>query len=268
MSEERASRPGDEPDRDGRRDVADGPARGADPAGADAPDAPDADAPDAADAPDDRHDAEAARRIVTVPNVLSVLRLLGSGSLLVLAAHDLRFWFIGVFVALLATDWLDGKIAVLLHQRTVLGARLDSIGDAVLYFCLLLGLLALELRFLLDWLGLVVAMVASHLAAWAASYLKFSRMPAYHTRAAKMCWGLVCIAAVTLVAKGPEWPAVVALVAVILTNLQSIAITITLPRWEADVSSWWQARRIADGAEHEATLAAEDGRGESAEGRT
>ncbi len=194
---------------------------------------------------DDRHDAEAERRVVTVPNVISVLRLLGSASLLVLAAHDLRFWFVGTFVVLLLSDWVDGKLAVLLHQRTVLGARLDSIGDAVLYFCLLLGLLALEPFFLREWYWLVIAMVASHLASWAASELRFGRMPAYHTRAAKMCWGLVSVAAVTLLVHGPEWPAVAALVFVILTNAQAIAITFTLPRWEADVSSWWDARRRA-----------------------
>jgi CDP-diacylglycerol--glycerol-3-phosphate 3-phosphatidyltransferase len=87
-------------------------------------------------APD--HD-RASHRVLTVPNVLTAARLVGSGFLLWLAHGGYAGWFVAIFALLLLTDWLDGKISILLDQRTVLGARLDSIADAVLYACLLVG---------------------------------------------------------------------------------------------------------------------------------
>jgi CDP-diacylglycerol--glycerol-3-phosphate 3-phosphatidyltransferase len=201
-------------------------------------------APDAP-APDDRHDAVAGRRILTVPNVLSFSRIIGSVILIWIAWIGAEGWFIGVFLGFLFTDWLDGKLAVALHQRTLLGARLDTVGDGILYLCLLIGVPLLEPDFLAANGLLVTLMLVSHFAAAGASVIKFRRIPAYHTRAAKTCWLLVCVGTVALLAGGPVWPARLALAAVILTNLQSIAMTMTLPRWEADVSSWWHARRIA-----------------------
>jgi len=192
---------------------------------------------------------DAEHRLLTVPNILSIGRIVGSAGLIWLAWIGAENWFIGVFLFFILTDWLDGKLAVLLDQRSVLGARLDSIGDTVLYSCLVIGALFLAPDFMRDQWGLIVAMIASHLLAGGAAVLKFRRIPAYHTRAAKTCWFLVCVGAVVLFIGGPWWPAQLALAAVILTNLQSIAITRTLPHWEADVSSWWHARRIARSAE-------------------
>ena len=194
--------------------------------------------------PDDRHDG-VGDRLLTIPNVLSLGRIIGSVVLVWLAWAGHEDWFVGLFLLFLFSDWLDGKLAILLHQRTIMGARLDTIGDAVLYLCLLMGVILLRPGFIEDHWSLVAGMLVSHFAAVGASVMRFRRIPAYHTRAAKSCWFLVCVGAVTLLVDGPRWPAALALAAVIITNLQSIAISMTLPRWEADVSSWWHARRIS-----------------------
>ena len=41
--------------------------------------------------------------------------------------------FLWLFLFLSATDWIDGKLAILLDQRSVLGALLDTWADAALY---------------------------------------------------------------------------------------------------------------------------------------
>ena len=75
--------------------------------------------------------------IVNVPNTLCAIRLVGSFVLIYLALIGRDKVFIGTFVLLVATDWLDGKLAILLNQRTEFGARLDSAADAMLYAALL-----------------------------------------------------------------------------------------------------------------------------------
>jgi phosphatidylglycerophosphate synthase len=84
---------------------------------------------------------EISNRLVTIPNLLCLIRLLGSVVLVVLACLDRRDWFLWLFIGLAMTDWIDGKLAILLNQRSVFGARLDSWADAALYTALLFGAL-------------------------------------------------------------------------------------------------------------------------------
>jgi cardiolipin synthase len=90
-----------------------------------------------------------ANRLLTVPNVLSLLRLAGIPLLLwlLLGPHD---DLLAVLVLALSglTDWLDGRLARLLDQSSRLGALLDPAVDR-LYT--LSTLLAFGVREILPW---------------------------------------------------------------------------------------------------------------------
>jgi hypothetical protein len=47
----------------------------------------------------------------------------------------------------------------------------------------------------------------------------------------------------TLLLGGPAWPARVAMIAVIVTNIEATAITFVLRHWQTDVPSIWHAIR-------------------------
>jgi cardiolipin synthase (CMP-forming) len=90
-----------------------------------------------------------ADRLLTVPNVLSLLRLAGVPLFLwlLLGPHyDLLAMLVLALSGL--TDWLDGKLARLLNQSSRLGALLDPAVDR-LYT--LSTLLAFGLRGILPW---------------------------------------------------------------------------------------------------------------------
>jgi cardiolipin synthase (CMP-forming) len=91
-----------------------------------------------------------ADRLLTVPNVLSLLRLAGVPLLLLLLLghphHDLLAMLVLALLGL--TDWLDGKLARLLNQSSRLGAFLDPAVDR-LYT--LSTLLAFGVREILPW---------------------------------------------------------------------------------------------------------------------
>lgn len=92
-------------------------------------------------------------RVLTIPNVLSFIRLLGVPVFgwLIIANQDLAaVVLLGVFGI---TDWFDGFLARRLKQRTELGAKLDPIADR-LY--ILMALIALCIRGILPWPVLVV----------------------------------------------------------------------------------------------------------------
>jgi cardiolipin synthase (CMP-forming) len=91
----------------------------------------------------------AAQRVVTVPNALSVLRLLGVPVFLwlLLGPHA----DIAALIVLAAsgfTDWADGVLARKLNQTSNLGALLDPAADRLYILATLIGL---TLRHIIPW---------------------------------------------------------------------------------------------------------------------
>jgi cardiolipin synthase len=96
-------------------------------------------------------------RIITIPNALSVLRLLGVPLFLwlVLGPHQDAWAFVLLAVSG-ATDWLDGYLARRLGQVSRIGALLDPLADRLYIAATLLGL---ALRDIIPW-WLVALLVA------------------------------------------------------------------------------------------------------------
>ncbi|MDH5356071.1 MAG: CDP-alcohol phosphatidyltransferase family protein, partial [Gammaproteobacteria bacterium] len=182
-------------------------------------------------------EAEVSDRLLTVPNFLCVIRLLGSFVLIPIAWQNQKEVFFWVFVFLAMTDWFDGKLAILLNQRTVLGARLDSWADAALYAALLFGVVTMYGTTLLSELIWIGSAVISYLISTAAGFYKYKRWPSYHTRAAKISWFLTAAAVIALFSGWALWPLRVAAVAVTMTNLEALLITVISPVWRHDVTS-------------------------------
>ena len=92
-------------------------------------------------------------RVITVPNVLSFIRLVAVGLFgwLILDERDVAA--VILLAASGATDWLDGFLARRLHQRSELGAKLDPITDR-LY--ILTAMIALTVRGIMPWWLLAV----------------------------------------------------------------------------------------------------------------
>jgi cardiolipin synthase (CMP-forming) len=99
-------------------------------------------------------------RVLTVPNLLSLLRLAGVPLFLyLLLGPRADGWAILVLAIGGITDWLDGKLARLLGQQSRLGAVLDPAVDR-LY--ILAALVALGAREVVPWWA-VAALVARDL---------------------------------------------------------------------------------------------------------
>ncbi len=198
----------------------------------------------------DRHDEPAtvvepqiSNRLLTIPNVICLVRLVGSFALVPIAWQGHNEVFLWCFIFLAMTDWIDGKLAILLNQRTVVGARLDSWADATLYAALLFGVVTLYGDTLQSELAWIAAALVTYLVSTATGFWKYKRWPSYHTRAAKTCWFLTAVAVIALFSEWAIWPLRVAAVAVTLTNIEAILITIISPAWRADVTSVYHAWR-------------------------
>ncbi|MEU5844414.1 CDP-alcohol phosphatidyltransferase family protein [Rhodococcus sp. NPDC047139] len=90
--------------------------------------------------------ARGSDRILTVPNVLSFVRLLGVPVFLylVLVAHA-DVWALILLAVSSFTDWADGKLARLLDQTSRLGALLDPFVDRLYVVTTLVALVARDI---------------------------------------------------------------------------------------------------------------------------
>jgi len=88
------------------------------------------------------HDEVVSDRILTIPNVITVVRLLCLPVFLWLLFHEenraAAAWLLG---GLGATDFLDGYVARHFHQTSKLGKVLDPVADRVLLFTAILAIL-------------------------------------------------------------------------------------------------------------------------------
>ncbi len=182
-------------------------------------------------------------RLLTIPNLICGVRLVGSLVLVAIAWLDQQEVFLWFFLFLAMTDWVDGKLAILLNQRSVFGARLDSWADAALYAALLLGAVMMRGETLGSELAWIIPVVVTYLISTAAGFWKYHRWPCYHTRAAKTSWFLVVIGAIGLFIDWSLWPMRIALAAATITNIEAVLITIISPTWCADVTSIYHAWR-------------------------
>lgn len=97
------------------------------------------------------------RQLRSAPNLLTLLRLIFI-PLTVIAVLDNHYrWALGIFIAAGISDGLDGLLARLLQQKTVLGQYLDPIAD----------------KLLLSTMFLVLATM--HKIPWSVTVLVFSR---------------------------------------------------------------------------------------------
>lgn len=81
------------------------------------------------------------RTIVTVPNLITLFRLLLTVAFLAMFPNEqLRTAAIIVFIVAASTDWFDGQVARRFNQVSVFGKRFDPVMDRVLIFS---GVLAL-----------------------------------------------------------------------------------------------------------------------------
>ena len=180
---------------------------------------------------------------LTLPNILSCLRLATTPLLLWLAWHGYEYVFLVILIGALISDVLDGFIARKFNQTSELGARLDSWADATLYFTLAASAYLLwPLAFLAE-RAFFELMLCSIIVPAITGLLKFGTLTSYHTWLVKTAAATSAISALILFTGGPGWPFRTAAVITIAAALEQVAITLALQQPLSNVRSLWHVLR-------------------------
>jgi cardiolipin synthase len=114
-------------------------------------------------------------RVLTIPNLLSILRLAGVPLFLWLVlGPKADGWALAVLMVSGVTDWLDGYLARRLHQTSQLGQILDPVADRLYILAVVFGL---AWRDIIPW-WLAFLLPARDLLLW--GLVPFLRTRGYH----------------------------------------------------------------------------------------
>ncbi len=181
---------------------------------------------------------------ITLPNAISLARILLSPALVLIGALESSDWFLALFALLLISDFIDGLIARAFQQQTELGTQLDTVGDVLMSFCAIAGGWLLwpvrveaEAPFFLAVMGLL-------LLSGAVTLLKYRHLPSYHTWSAKLSTSVAGIGVWILFAGLTPWVFRLSIAVLAVSALEEISITLILPCWRSNVPTVFHAWRL------------------------
>lgn len=184
------------------------------------------------------------KRIFTLPNALSLFRLLASPCLIYLALKNNPSTFLILLLLSLLTDLFDGCIARFSNTTSEVGAKLDSLADFVLAISVVPGIWKLWPELVENEGVFFILVIVNNMVQVLCGYVKFGKAPSYHTWASKaattMLGGSVLL---LLYTESLNWPFRVAVFFHLAATVESIMITLVLHRWKYNVPSLWHALR-------------------------
>jgi CDP-diacylglycerol--glycerol-3-phosphate 3-phosphatidyltransferase len=176
-------------------------------------------------------------KICSIPNLLSMTRLVLVPVLISLALAANAQAFLMVLAVSLLSDAFDGYLARKLHQTTEFGAKLDSWGDVMTYGAMIFGLYWIWPTLFAEQLWFLVAATLSFVVPVAHALIKFGEYPSYHTLGAKTAAVLMAPAFYSLTLLGWDLFFQAVIIFHIVVAFEEMAITSVLSRPRSNVIS-------------------------------
>ena len=185
--------------------------------------------------------SQAKEKIINLPNLVSLIRILMAPVLIYFALKQQPNWFIGTLLFAVLTDVLDGFLARTLHQITEMGSHLDSWGDFIIYTTMAICAWILWPEILQREMLYFVLIVLSFTLPTLIGVIKFHQFTSYHTWSVKLAVLITVISYVVVFIGLLDWPLRVAAVFCIYAAIEEIAITLLIQHEHVDVRTVWQA---------------------------
>ena len=175
--------------------------------------------------------------LYSVPNLLSLLRLILVPILITLAVYGQAELFLLLLAVSLVSDVLDGYMARKLQQTSELGARLDSWGDILTYGAMISALYLIWPAIFSAQAGFLLAAMLSFILPLLLALSRFGSYPSYHTIGAKVTAILMAPAYYLLILWDTELFFRAVILLRVLVAVEEIAITFALKRPKSNVDS-------------------------------
>lgn len=182
---------------------------------------------------------------LNISNLLSGFRIAAAPVLLYLAWVGRPNLFLALLAVSLISDSVDGFLARKLNWASEFGTRLDSWGDFATYMTVPLCAWWLWPDILKREAPYVIVVICAFVIPALVGFLKFKRLPSFHTWSAKTAAVLMSVAVLLLFMADIAWPFRCAAVFQALVACEEVAITFLLSEWRGNVPSLWHATKWA-----------------------
>ena len=118
---------------------------------------------------------------ITVPNFLSLSRIIFLPLLYVFALKDMRLAFVITFAIIGSTDWFDGQIARRFNQKSPIGTEMDSIADIFFVFSTAFFIYKLYPQYLEPNMVLLIVGISIVVISFTLSFILFKKPILMHT---------------------------------------------------------------------------------------
>jgi CDP-diacylglycerol--glycerol-3-phosphate 3-phosphatidyltransferase len=175
---------------------------------------------------------------LTVPNFFSYLRIASVPFLFYIAWKGYPNLFLIVLAVALSTDAIDGYFARKLNQVTTLGTTLDSVGDMAMYLTIPPCAWLIWPELIIQDFAYIVIVMLAFIIPMIAGFIKFGRMPSYHTWLAKITTILLSLTVLIWFATGIAWPFKITVIIQVIVMIEYLAITAHLKKWRGNIPSY------------------------------
>ncbi|UCH58499.1 MAG: CDP-alcohol phosphatidyltransferase family protein [Anaerolineales bacterium] len=175
---------------------------------------------------------------------MSGFRLIAAPFLLYLAWVGRPNLFLALLATSLLSDSIDGFIARKLNEASELGTKLDSWGDLATYLTVPLCAWWLWPEVLKREAFFVLLTVGAYILPLIIGFVKFRRLPSYHTWSAKIAAVVMSVAFFILFIFDISRPFHFAAILQALVACEEITISLLLIEWHGNVPSLWHAYRL------------------------
>jgi CDP-diacylglycerol--glycerol-3-phosphate 3-phosphatidyltransferase len=186
-------------------------------------------------------------------NGITLYRVIAAPVLLVLLIKEEYELFKWLLLLSFFTDFIDGYLARKFKVTSVLGTRLDSVGDDLTVLVAMVGLFKTNTPFIKEQQWLLILLFVLFLVQALAAFLRYRKMTSFHTYLAKLAafaQGIFLLLAFFL-----EKPVLLLFYAAFLITLfelvEEIIIVCLLPGWHTNVRGlYWVLKNQKEHRQH------------------
>ena len=188
------------------------------------------------------------KQVWYVINGITLYRVIAAPFLLVLLftkQHEIFKWLLGVSFF---TDMIDGYLARKFKVTSILGTKLDSIGDDLTVLVGLIALFVLKLEFIKQHIIILIILLALFLVQTTYAFIRYRKMTNFHTYLAKTA-ALLQGVFLILVFFTEEPSLILFYAATIVTMLElteEIILVNLLPQWKTNVKGFFWVLKNKD----------------------
>lgn len=191
-----------------------------------------------------------SKRAFAFVNLITVFRILAAPILLFLLFTGQWQTFKWLLLVAFLTDLIDGELARRFNVTSVLGSKLDSIGDDLMVLVAVVGMFVHFPDFILQELTVIAVMLVLFISQIAIALFRYSKISSFHTYAAKLAafaQGLFLLSSFFF-HQPSQLLFYIAAVITITDLVEEIILVFLIPKWRANVRGlyWVMKERNRD----------------------